>query len=246
MGPLALRETSPVLSRSEQVLYLPTQQMAEQQRKGRKEVGQFPPEVKRTKSNSEKTARTSRRRRFWLLVDGVLVAIVLAIVLALSTGMRIRIVRGASMGPALPEGTLLLVGMSPDQIARGDVLLFRWNAEEDVQIKRAVALGGDTVAMSRGILTVNGRFHPEPYASMHGRTPVPVLRDQHLPILVRDTADYRPTEETWGPLVVPHGYLWMLGDNRPSSIDSRHRGPTAVTSVEALALRSVTMRRLGH
>lgn len=114
-------------------------------------------------------APTPVRRRLWLLVDGIIAVVALAIILALSTGTRVRVVRGTSMGMTLPEGTLLLVSSAPDQITRGDVLLFRWRPEEDVQIKRVVALGGDTVAMSRGLLRVNGRLTPEPYASRRGR-----------------------------------------------------------------------------
>ena len=195
-------------------------------------------------SDLDRKVPTPVRRRLWLLVDGTLVAMALAIVLSLTTGTRVRVVRGTSMATTLPEGTVVLVGAAPAQVTRGDVLLFRWSTEEDVQIKRAVALAGDTVTMLKGLLRVNGRLPPEPYASRRGRAPVPVLRDQQLPLLLGDSADYRPSDETWGPLVVPAGTLWMLGDNRAGSIDSRHRGPAPLSNVQARALASLSIKRL--
>lgn len=62
-------------------------------------------------------------------------------------------------------------------------------------IKRIVGLPGETVRLKGGVLFVNGRPLPEPYA-------------------VADTRDY-------GPVTVPDGQYLMLGDNRPNSDDSR-------------------------
>jgi signal peptidase I len=51
-----------------------------------------------------------------------------------------------------------------------------------------------------------------------------------------DGSSYQPTRDNWGPLVVPEGTYFMLGDNRDSSLDSRYWGPLDDWRLEARAL----------
>jgi signal peptidase I len=74
-------------------------------------------------------------------------------------------------------------------------------------VKRIVAVGGDTVAMTDGYLYVNGVVADEPY------------------VLERDTV--RGQRE----LEIPEGYVFLMGDNRPASGDSREFGPVAVDRI---------------
>ncbi len=131
-------------------------------------------------------------------------------------------------------------------ISRGDIVVFRFPTEdpEDIHcgsvqygkdfIKRAVGIPGDTIEVREGRLFVNGAAAgPEPYAQYVDvmRQPGPDFRlapqeyqrawqehqlDRRLDDRVRDQ---------FGPVVVPQGSYFMMGDNRDRSCDSRFWGP---------------------
>ncbi len=83
---------------------------------------------------------------------------------------------------------------------RGDVVVFRFpNQPERDFIKRVIGLPGDQVEIKDGLVFVNGHALDEPYE------------------LERPTHDY-------GPVVVPEGQYFVLGDNRNNSYDSRSWG----------------------
>jgi signal peptidase I len=115
----------------------------------------------------------------------------------------------ASMHETLIEGDRVLVnkvGYHLHDIHRGDVVVFRkppnLNVSEDDLIKRVVALPGETVEGRGGKVYVNGAPLDEPYVEplCHGTGEFPKV-------------------------TVPAGTLWMMGDNRCNSSDSRVFGP---------------------
>ncbi|MER6302245.1 signal peptidase I [Kitasatospora sp. NPDC001539] len=109
----------------------------------------------------------------------------------------------ASMHPTLQAGdTVLARKVGGGTIGRGDVVVFRdqaWGGE--LMVKRVVAVGGDTVATTSAgsdqRLTVNGQPVDEPYLAAQGRQ-----------------------GESFS-VTVPQGRLFLLGDNRVGSLDSR-------------------------
>jgi len=139
-------------------------------------------------------------------------------------------------GPPLFEGRLF--GRAP---ARGDVVVFKLPRDtSQLYIKRVIGLPGDRVALRGGQVFVNDRPLDR---QVLGRT-----EDPEAPGVVvaevRETApdgrtyvtyDRAPGEmgDDFGPVVVPEGHYFMLGDNRDNSLDSRWPDAVGVGLVPA-------------
>lgn len=105
---------------------------------------------------------------------------------------------------------------------RGEVVLFQSPSEKDVTLlKRVIATEGQTVDLRDGQVVVDGEVLDEPY--VEGRPSYPL--DKHAPEV--DAITY--------PLVVPEGHVWLMGDNRTNSKDSRYYGAIPTSSVIARA-----------
>lgn len=90
-------------------------------------------------------------------------------------------------------------------IHRGDIIVFRYPKDvSETFLKRVAAVGGDQLEIRNGLLYVNSQPVKEPYA-VH-------IATLHNPL------------ESWGPTVVPEGELFVMGDNRDNSSDSRDWG----------------------
>lgn len=123
-------------------------------------------------------------------------------------GVRIAMVRGHSMQPTLHEGDLVIAVLVDDKSAlrRGDVVMFYPPLTNDVTyVKRIVALSGDVVEAHDDALMINGK---ESEFSLSG-------------------------SGSWGPIIVDDGYVFVLGDNRSHSHDSRIFGAIPMEQVVA-------------
>ena len=134
---------------------------------------------------------------------------------------------------------------------RGDVVVFKLPGNESVDfIKRVMGLPGDTIEMRGGMLILNGRPAPRERVDdlavpISANSPCKVVGDA-VPMVVSDGqggqfcryATYRetlpdgrhylvidqvddPRADDFGPVTVPAGFLFLMGDNRDDSADSR-------------------------
>jgi signal peptidase I len=100
---------------------------------------------------------------------------------------------------------------------RGDIVVFRSvEGDEEDLIKRVVAVSGDEVAVEDGRLLVNGEPQSEPYLNRA----------------------FPPDESSYGPAKVPEGEVFVMGDNRANSRDSRFFGPVPLENIEGEAFAS--------
>src|SRR3954447_16999629 len=112
-----------------------------------------------------------------------------------------------SMEPTLMPGDQVLVNKLAYRLGsphRGDLTVFHAPDGGQLTLKRIVGLPGDRVGIADGVLTVNGRLRHESYVD-----------------LAKTDSVY------YGPVTVPAGRVFVMGDNRHESHDSRDFGPVA-------------------
>lgn len=112
-------------------------------------------------------------------------------------------------------------------VRRGDIVVFKYpNDPSRDFIKRCMALAGDTIQSRDKVLFINGReIHDEAFTH-HSDPQIVSRRDYYQPNRVRDN---------FGPLVVPEGHYFCMGDNRDNSNDSRFWGPVPRPNVKGRA-----------
>ncbi len=126
-------------------------------------------------------------------------------------------VKGQSMEPTFSNGDYILTSKITykfREVKRGDVIILKSPKNPEIEfIKRIVAIPGDKVMIKNGSLYINGRLLEEPYA----KPPTQVWPGGYI----------KEGEE----VVVPEGYVFVLGDNRPRSSDSREFGPVPIQDI---------------
>lgn len=174
-----------------------------------------PPEARRSREDRAKSPSSTRNTIEWIAV--LVVAVVLAVMIKAFLVQAFKI-PSESMEPTLMPGDRVVVNKlsyRAHEINRGDVVVFRRPERSpggpgtpEQLIKRVIGLPGDTITTRDYQILINGQRLVEPY-------------------LPPDT----PTYDMDNPITVPEGQIWVMGDNRLHSGDSRYFGPIDIDTV---------------
>ena len=197
-----------------------------------------------------------RKSTFREYAEAIVVALVLALIIRTFVVQAFKIPSG-SMEPTLEIGDHILVNkfiygtkipftslnlLPWKNPGRGDVIVFIYPLEPDKDfIKRVIAVGGDTVRIVNKKVYINGAEVPDPHAVYKDDTILPGEAQKR---------------DNFGPVIVPPGNLFVLGDNRDRSLDSRFWGFVPLSDVKGKAFiiywswdrqeTTVRWNRLGH
>ena len=166
-----------------------------------------------------KEAVRNRKARRTCLVN-VLLVVGIGVVTFLVVPVVAQVIRvqGDSMAPALHGGQLLFVNRLVYRFGppkQGDIVVFRSPKGSDtLLVKRVIALPGDRVSIKQGAVSVNGQYLEEPY------------------VVERGTARF-------APVTIGVGTVFVLGDHRMVSNDSRVWGPLPLDNIVGRAEFSI-------
>jgi signal peptidase I len=171
--------------------------------------------------------KEERTKRIFREVLEVIVIIAAALIITMV--LRIYVIDqyeipSASMDPTIEINDRLFaekVSYHFGDIQPGDIITFNDPIEEGrVLIKRVIAVGGQTIDLQNGFVVVDGETLDEPYT--YGKESVPLEPMTGMRITY--------------PYTIPEGYVWVMGDNRTNSLDSRYFGPIPESTVLGKAL----------
>lgn len=162
------------------------------------------------------TARRARHQRPARLAGAALVAFLLALGALRWWVIEPVHVTSDSMVPAVHPGAYALVLTIPsarDELAPGDLVVFDSPDDGGVNVKRVIALAGQEMAIRDALVYVDGIERGEP------------------------GIDSSAIDGTYfGPRQVPPDSVFVLGDNREASVDSRHYGPVPLDHIRGRVL----------
>ncbi len=155
-------------------------------------------------AQKESLAGSVFRELLGTIVPALIIAIAIHFFLAQATR-----VEGYSMEPTLYGHQRLIIEKVSYRFhgpQRGDIVVIRVPGFNELLIKRVIGLPGDTLEVKNGIVYINGEPLDEPYIN-------------------------GPARGNYPAITVPEGYIFVMGDNRNNSNDSRSFGPVAIDNI---------------
>lgn len=149
------------------------------------------------------------RKLTWLHDSLHFIVLLAALILLFRFGIGLSVVGGDSMAPTFNDGDIVLYLRPVNDYRAGDVVSL-WVPSGDYYIKRVIAAGGDVVELEDGSVLVNG-------------------------VAAEDSFAFGSTLEETGAVIYPYrvreGSVFVLGDNREVSMDSRAFGEVGLRQI---------------
>jgi signal peptidase I len=162
-----------------------------------------------------------KKNELWEWTKALIIAVVLAAVIRTFLFAPI-VVDGLSMMPTLHDQDRMIVNKFSYTIGepkRFDVIVFHAPENKDY-IKRVIGLPGDTVEYKDDTLYINGKAYKEPYLDEYKKQVIDGPLTEPFTLV-----------DKIGRKTVPEGHLFVMGDNRRFSKDSRHIGTISMDKV---------------
>ncbi len=223
--------------------------MEQQYKQGHNAEGQVPVASEASEFNEPsqvsqmKASKKQRSRSQRIIREVIEIGIVLVVAIIFAAIIKTFVIDQYEIPTGSMEPTILGNEQVKDRIfaekvsvkfslpSPGDIITFNDPTQEGrILIKRCIAVGGQTVDLENGKVVVDGVVLDEPYT--HGKPSEPL--DQMYGV----DFDY--------PYTIPADHVWVMGDNRTNSLDSRHFGSIAKEDLIGKAMfRSWPFDRFG-
>ena len=203
----------------------------------------------------KKIKQIKKKSAFREYTEAAVIAIFLALVIRTFVVQAFKIPSG-SMKPTLLIGDHLLVNkfiygikipftdhfiVQFKKPMKGDIIVFKWPKDESLDfIKRVIGTAGDTIEMKGETLYINGKRIETQYVEKYRDRRIS-RADEYLEELgnakhlILEEPDKNKFYE-FGPVTVPKNAVFVMGDNRDNSQDSRYWGYVSLNKIKGKAL----------
>lgn len=150
------------------------------------------------------------------VIAGIVTSALLSTVLIKNIAFAEYTVDGVSMQPTLKEGHHFYINKLTNRfnkIERFDIVVFHMPGEKQALVKRVIGLPGEKIEYRDDKLYVNGKYVPEPF-----------LKKNKEKVYGNPITGNFTLKEITGKETVPEKCIFVIGDNRLNSRDSRHFG----------------------